>query len=105
MTENKSQNCKCIIKGTRCSELKYLFSDDVLDNDISIHNNSMGVPLDTSTSSEDSFRVGGFVIPSVPHGSNRRVHTTPNTWHARNNSRVVTPKGSPVLSNHSGCYR
>ncbi|XP_064634588.1 membrane-associated tyrosine- and threonine-specific cdc2-inhibitory kinase-like [Lineus longissimus] len=78
------------------SDWDYSFSDDDLldaEDCINVSNNSMGVPLDTSTSSEtDTSFNGGFKVPSIPH---RRAVTSPGLRSRQITS--LTPKNSSPI--------
>ena len=61
----------------------YCFPDEVFGDDISIHNNSLGVPLDLSTSSNETDTTrdaDGFIIPNLPA---RMAVTTPGVYRTR----------------------
>ncbi|KAK6191711.1 hypothetical protein SNE40_003325 [Patella caerulea] len=79
-----------ISHGSSSSVDNSISDDDCFDDEVSICNNSIGAPLDSSTSSECS---GDFILPRIPP---RKAFTTPVLRHRPCN--VPTPKSSsPVI--------
>ncbi|KAK2186669.1 hypothetical protein NP493_192g03061 [Ridgeia piscesae] len=89
-------------------EWDHSFSDDDLfdDEGISLHNTSLGAPLDFSSSSDDSARDhDGFLIPHVPA---QKACTTPglryHPTHHPPRTYFSNSSGSPVLSCHDNIF-
>lgn len=93
---------------THPPEWDHSFSDDDLfdDEGISLHNTSLGAPLDFSSSSDDSARDhDGFLIPHVPP---QKACTTPGLRyhppHHPPRTYFSNSSGSPILSCHDNIF-